>query len=74
MATAQETRFHDDGTVRYWSIFAQQWRTASRVEDIPDNEYEAMTRTERAEVIGFFGGGAGYPELTEEQRQVLIQR
>lgn len=48
--TRQQTtkpRCHADGTVTYWSVYEQQWRTAYRV---PDQELAAMQEQERRRV------------------------
>jgi hypothetical protein len=51
------TEYHEDNngnrSVHYWSVFAQVWRDAEYVEDIPDAEYSAMGREERDAVIAY---------------------
>jgi hypothetical protein len=39
------TKYHQDGTVTYWSVYQQQW---VRAHDVPARELAAMDAAERA--------------------------
>jgi len=44
-----KTTLHKDKTVTYWSVMDQRW--VKRAKQIPDEEYAAMSREERAKVM-----------------------
>lgn len=43
-----ETTFHEDGTITYWSVYQQQW--ICHAVNVPDEEYAAMSPSEREKV------------------------
>lgn len=51
--TTSTTIAHRDGTITYWSVYAQEWRR--RAWAVPDRELAAMSPRDRERVIAALG-------------------
>lgn len=45
------TKYHEDGTVTFWSVYEQRW--INHAQRVPDRELAAMPTDEREEVKAF---------------------
>lgn len=66
---ALATTYHRDGTVSYWSVYAQGWRRAY-AHRINARDFEAMTEAERAR-IERMSRAAALNEVLSEHRDVV---
>jgi hypothetical protein len=57
--TSIRPKFHVDGSVTYWSVYDQSWRTSWIV---PDRELAAMPEAERMRVLKHLNGVGKVPE------------
>jgi hypothetical protein len=57
MQNALVTTEAGERELHYWSVYRQQWDTASAVEDVSDEEWAAMPRREREVGISWLDHG-----------------
>lgn len=58
MTTTYRTRYHRDGSVTYWDVYAQQW-SRQPAERISDAVLASLSETERRRIARMALRGAG---------------